>query len=493
MNRRDFLRAGAIVGVGAVAAAGAYFSLPQAAVLPSATTTTRSTSASSLGVGGRLNDPSVPTEYKEFLRWLQSVSGPYKGTKVEINLQDEPDYRALQNLDVDFFSASGIDSQYDLEPYAINLEKTKLAVETHSPSIDIIDFDAIDIPTFESNLVPPPVLAETYPEVTYPGLDLSDFMQTPMDLVGTYPPVIPGVTTPPGQVFCLPFNSPVMIRYYRTDIYSQLGLDQPVTWDDYFTQVQQIGSATNIYGCVSQASVTTPIFHEFTNHLYSFGGEFWSIDGDSITATINSPENVAALENFARFFPDTLPSSVAYTWDDCVDAMAHGLSANAITFEDISEYIYDPLRSIEAGNTAFSVNPSGPAGAYSTYVGDGLGVSKYSKHPEASWLWLQWATAAGTQMMLVADDQTRFCPSRTSVANSSFAKEVFATPAYDPARLSQQILASGKIGHVPNFKGSNVAAGTIAQQIYNAFTGLSTAQNALDAAQAQLQGNTYTF
>ncbi|MDG6966775.1 MAG: extracellular solute-binding protein [Nitrososphaerota archaeon] len=493
MNRRDFLRAGAILGAGAAAAAVSYVALTPPAVSPSGTVSGSSTAASSLGIASRLADPSVPSEYKDFLRWLQSVSGPYKGTRIEINLQDEPDYRALQNLDLDFFTASGIDSQYDLEPYIINLEKTKLAVETHSPSIDIIDFDAIDIPTFEGNLVPPPVLAETYPELTYPGLEMSDFMQTPMNLVGTYPPVIPGLNTPPGEVFCLPFNTPVMVRYYRTDVYSKLGLDQPATWDDYFAQVQQVGAGTNIYGCVSQASTTTPIFHEFTNHLYSFGGEFWKIDGGTITPTVNSPANVAALENFARFFPYTLPSSVAYTWDDCVDAMAHGLAANAITFEDISEYIYDPLRSIETRNTAFTANPAGPAGAYSTYVGDGLGVSKYSRNPEASWLWLQWATAAGTQMMLLADDLTRYCPSRTSVVNSSFAQEIIATPDYDPVRLSLEILASGKIGHVPNFKTSNVAAGTIAQQIYNAFTGVSTAQAALDAAQAQLQGSAYGF
>ncbi len=494
MNRRDFLKAGAILGVGAVAAAAAYATLaPTRNNGGSLATSTGSLSSSNLGIESRLNDPSVPSEYKEFLTWLQSVSGPYRRTKVEINLQDEPDYRALQNLDIDFFSASGINSQYDLEPYIINLEKTRLAVQTASPAIDIIDFDAIDIPTFEQSLVPPAVLADTYPEITYPGLDLGDFMQTPMDLIATYPPVLPGVSTPTGGVFCLPYNTPVMIRFYRTDIYGAVKLPQPVTWDDYFDQVQVIGSGTNVYGCVSQASTITPIFHEFTNHLYSFGGQLWDINGESITPTVNSPANVAALENFARFYPYTFPSSITFTWDDCVETMAHGQAANAITFEDDSAIISDPLRSIEQNNMAYSVNPAGPSGAYSTYIGDGIGVSKYSKSPEAAWLWLQWATATGTQMMLVADDLTRYVPSRVSAANSSFVQEILATSTYEPVRLSQQILASGKIGHVPTFKGSTDAAGTIANQVYNAFTGASTAQAALDAAQAQLEANAYTF
>ena len=87
---------------------------------------------------------------------------------------------------------------------------------------------------------------------------------------------------------------------------------------------------------MSQASTTTPIFHEFTNHLYSFGGELWDVNGESITPTVNTSQNVQALENFARFYPYTLPSSISFTWDDCVQSMAHGQAANAITFEDDS-------------------------------------------------------------------------------------------------------------------------------------------------------------
>jgi multiple sugar transport system substrate-binding protein len=491
MNRRDFLKAGAILGAGAAAAA-AYAALSPGGT-PSTQTRTVSSPTSSLGLGPRLADPSVPNEYKDFLRWLQSVSGKFKGTKVAINLQDEPDYRALQNLDADFYSASGINSQYDIEPYIINLEKTRLAVQTASPAIDIIDFDSLDITTFNQYLIPPQVLADTYPDITYPGFDLGDFLPTPMNLIGTYPPVLPDAPTPPGEVFCFPYNTPVMIRFYRTDIYSSLKLQQPVTWDDYFEQMYVIGSSTDVFGCVSQASITTPMFHEFTNHLYSFGGRLWDINGESITPTVNAPENVQALENFARFYPYTLPSSITFTWDDCVAAMAHGQAANAITFEDFSVLIDDPLRSVERNNMAYSVNPSGPRGSYSTYIGDGIGISKFSKNPEAAWLWLQWATATGTQMMLVANTLTRYVPSRMSAANSSFVQEIIATPTYDPVRLSQQILASGQIGYVPPFQGSDNAASTIATHLFDAYTGASSAQAALDAAQAQLEANTYTF
>jgi multiple sugar transport system substrate-binding protein len=492
MNRREFLKAGAILGAGAIAAATAYTALAPRGIANTSSLST-SDATSNAGLDARLADPSVPTEYKDFLRWLGSVSGRYKGTKVAINLQDEPDYRAVQSLDVDFFNASGINSQYDLEPYILNLEKTRLAVQTASPAIDIIDFDSLDVPIFKDYLVPPQVLADTYPELTYPGFNLDDFEATPMNLIGTYPPVLPDTSTPPGEIICFPFNTPVMIRFYRTDVYSKLQLQQPTTWDDYYASVQAIGSASNIYGCVSQAGLTTPIFHEFYNHLYSFGGHFWDINGDNITPTINDPKNVQALENFARFYPYTLPSSITNTWEDCVTAMSHGQAANAISFEDFAVFIDDPLRSTVLGEVAYSPNPSGPMGSYSSYIGDGIGISKFSRNQEAAWLWLQWATATGTQMMLVADTLTRYVPSRISASNSSFVQEKLATPTYDPVRISREILASGKIAFTTPFNGSSDAADYIAKGIFDAFTGASSAQAALDGVQVQLESNTYSF
>lgn len=490
MKRRDFLKTGAILGAGAVAAAAAYATLGPGGASNTGTTTSTTVGP---GLAARYADPNVPTEYKDFLRWLQSVSGKYRGTKVAINLQNEPDYRAVQRLDVDFFAATGINSQYDLEPYILNLEKTRLAVQTASPAIDIIDFDSLDIPTFKDYLLPPTTLADMYPDLTYPGFSLSDFEKTPMNLIGSYPPVLPDASTPSGEIFCFPFNTPLMIRFYRTDVYKNVQLQQPVTWDDYFQNVQAIGAATNISGCVSQASITTPIFHEFYNHLYSFGGRLWDINSSSITPTVNTSKNVQALENFARFFPYTLRSSATYTWEDCVTAMAHGQAANAITFEDFAVLINDPLRSLEVGEIAYTMNPAGPAGSFSSYIGDGIGISKFSRNVPAAWLWLQWATATGTQMMLVADNLARYVPSRISATNSSFVQDLIATPAYDPVRISQQILASGQIGFTVPFKGSSDAADVIATQVFNAYTGATSAQAALDAAQAQLEANTYSF
>src|SRR5579859_1911314 len=145
MKRRDFLKTGAIVGAGAVAAAAAYYALGPSGTSGSSTQTSSKTAGP--GLDTRLADPNVPTEYKDFLKWLQSVSGKYRGTKVAINLQNEPDYRAVQRLDVDFFAATEINAQYALEPNILNLEKTRLAVQTASPAIDVIDFDSLDIPT----------------------------------------------------------------------------------------------------------------------------------------------------------------------------------------------------------------------------------------------------------------------------------------------------------------------------------------------------------
>ena len=96
-------------------------------------------------------------------------------------------------------------------------------------------------------------------------------------------------------------------------------------------------------------------------------------------------------------------------------------------------------------------------------------------------------------MMLVADPLARYVPSRLSASNSSFVQERLATPAYDPVRISREILSSGKIAFTTPFKGSSDAADIIAKGIFDAYTAHSSAQKALDAAQAQLEANTYSF
>jgi ABC-type glycerol-3-phosphate transport system substrate-binding protein len=96
-------------------------------------------------------------------------------------------------------------------------------------------------------------------------------------------------------------------------------------------------------------------------------------------------------------------------------------------------------------------------------------------------------------MMLVADSLARYVPSRLSASNSSFVQERLATPAYDPVRISRDILSSGKIAFTTPFKGSGDAADVIAKSIFDAYTGTYGAKAALDAAQAKLEANTYSF
>ena len=50
------------------------------------------------------------------------------------------------------------------------------------------------------------------------------------------------------------------------------------------------------------------VVYEYLNHLASFGGNMWNVDGNKITPNLESSECVDALENYVRFQPYADPA-----------------------------------------------------------------------------------------------------------------------------------------------------------------------------------------
>ena len=251
-SRREFLRMALAISGGALAVAGGaelgiygIQSSPYNSFKKYITTTSIETASLST---------TLP-DYLDFLEWMQSVSDKVPSKSCQTSLEAEFAPYGLETLDPTFFQYSQIAAGYNPVPYLIQLEEVQLAVSTKSPSYDIFSIDNQNIASFENGILSPTDLANTYPELTYPNYDTDDFINTIWNYVGAYPPITNGsgpvtasststsstATTTRGTNFTLfPFDAPVMIFFYRKDIYDKLGYSPPTTWDEYFTQVQGI-------------------------------------------------------------------------------------------------------------------------------------------------------------------------------------------------------------------------------------------------------------
>ena len=394
---------------------------------------------------------------------------------------------SLQARDPDFLLASQISDKYSIKPYPLQLADVSLLVQTKSSTYDVFSVDNQNLGVFKDAIISPFELSQRYPELTYERLDPAAFRRFVWDFVATYPPDTSGGAggNSSASVSLLPLDMPVMVQFYRKDIYDSLGLVPPNTWNEYFDDVKMMTGKSTPYGAVSQAGPDISIIYEFLCHLSSFGANLWEVDAGKLVPVMNSSNAVAALENFVRFEPYSDPASFTYSWPDVFASLAHGVAANGLLWHEYSNWINDSLRSQVVGSVGYKRIPTGPAGSYSTFGGAGVGVSRYSNNPEAAWLWLQWATAKGTQETMLLDRYHVF-PSRVSPLQAPEIQDVFGTSSYASASLAKQIWDEGAVTALIGFPKWYQALDALSSHLNQAWRGSETPQAALNAAQQRI-------
>ncbi|MDA4118563.1 MAG: extracellular solute-binding protein [Thaumarchaeota archaeon] len=442
---------------------------------------------------------STLSDYQDFLNWLQSVSAPYRGKSINVTLEAEFAPYAAQLLNGDFELASGIKANYDIKPYALQLQTVSLMFNTQASSYDVYSLDIENLGLYPSDAVSPYTMAQKYPDITYHGLDLTDYNRFCWDHIATYPPDLGGGNggNSANNVQVLPFDTPTLVLFYRTDVFEQLGLSLPKNWDDHFANVQAIQKAhlaSSPFGNVSMAGPDVSIIYEYLAHLSSFGGALWQIEGNTIVPAMNNDQAIAALENFVRFEPYSDPGSFYFTWTDVFNSISHRSAACGLLWSGFAGWMNDNQRSLVPGLVSQTMNPAGPKGAFHPCAGSGVGVSKYSKNPEMAWLWAQWATAKGTQEAMILGQYHVF-PTRSSVTSARVVADEIGTPGMGIANLTNQIWEAGSTTTLIGFPKWLQVSTILANQLNKAWTRAASPADALAGAQTQIeqQVGTITF
>jgi multiple sugar transport system substrate-binding protein len=420
---------------------------------------------------------------------LGTVSHSVAGKRLQISLESEFMPLAVQHRDSDFTSVTGVTDGYNLQPYAQQLSAIQLMTATKSASYDVFSVDNQNVGIFNQHVISPFDLAANYPEITYPNLDYGDFDPVVWNNEATYPPAPSGSAggNSASNVFLLPFDTPIMVFFYRKDIYESLGVSPPNTWDEYFEDAKMFTNSSKVsFGAVSEAAPSISIVYEFMTHLQSFGASLWNVSQNRILPAMDSDAAIAALENFVRFYPYSDIGSSSYIWTDVFNSLQRGLSACGLLWHDYAGWLNDPLRSIEAGKFGFKEPPAGPKGAFSTFGGAGVGVSKYSRNPDAAWLWLQWATARGTEEALLLDTY-RILPARRSAIKSPEVQAAIQGSSYASTKLAYDMYSTGRVVTLLSFPQWFKALDIISTHLTSAWVGRETPRNSMIAARHEVE------
>lgn len=196
-------------------------------------------------------------------------------------------------------------------------------------------------------------------------------------------------TTPSGVSYSLPINGNIHLFMYRKDLYEQVGLTVPTTWEEVIENGEQAKSAGAVdHGYVLRGKIPT---YDFTALMYTYGAQWFEDErAGNWNVAVDSPETREALEQFKRLaeIGPASPQTVAQA--EAIALMQSGtvlqttlVAANAAPLEDASA-------SLVAGKMGYALLPGETpvSGTWTLGIPTGLPDNR----AEATYDFMTWLT-----------------------------------------------------------------------------------------------------
>jgi len=126
-----------------------------------------------------------------------------------------------------------------------------------------------------------------------------------------------------GQLYGMPWYAGVRSLVYNTEIFEEAGVEPPTTWAEIESAAKAIKEKFP-----KKTAIAVPGDAEFTVYpwVWGAGGEVATLDGDTWTSGLDSPEAQEGLSFWTGLAADGYSSAGATTWreTDVLDAFAQG-------------------------------------------------------------------------------------------------------------------------------------------------------------------------
>jgi N,N'-diacetylchitobiose transport system substrate-binding protein len=289
-----------------------------------------------------------------------------------------------------------------------------------------------------------------------------------------------------GKLYGMPWYAGVRSVLYRTDVFDELGLKPPTTWDEWLAVAQAIKTA-------KPDLVALPVAGDNEYGVYPFvwgaGGEIAAEDGGKWTSKIDSTEARRGIQ----FYTDLatkhgLSSPAAATWKetDLRDNFVQGKVAMMISGSWTPKAIVEQAPELDGKIGAFPI-PGEKGGISPSFVGGShLAVFEKTQKADLSWKLVEMMTSGKFASEWAT--QSSFFPGLKSLLDEVTSKQ-------DPlvAPFAKQMKDAGETVPVTPAYGKVQAKKTVPAMLQAILSGNKTVEQATaDAAQemtAELQGS----
>lgn len=270
---------------------------------------------------------------------------PYDGVEISFATQAVPLMNKAIELLPEFEKKTGIKVKVDAMPYDAMVQKITIDTTTGTKQYDTFWIEPTWYGRFQNEF------EDLTPYINDPvmGKDANwdDFDKNYISQAGMYKDMI----------FGFPFDACDLLIAYREDIYKELNLSIPVTWDEYLANIKTISEKKpDIKGVSLMGKRGQPVFYEFMPYFWGFGGEFFD---SNMKPTINTPEAISALEYMIKLSKNAPSGIASFGWEESATEFLQGRVANAMMFTDWISTLKDPASSKVKDVWNFMVTPEG--------------------------------------------------------------------------------------------------------------------------------------
>ncbi len=281
-----------------------------------------------------------------------------------------------------------------------------------------------------------------------------------------------------GVAYGVPWYAYANITIYRTDLAAAAGVEAPTDWDSLRTFAEGLKASGVEYPLALSVNYDQYTAQELSVYAAQNGGSM--ISEDLSEWTINSPENVEALEFWASLIKDGLASPDGPMFLDTVPWSTQGINAAipnggpwfASWFDDANGEGWG------AEHLAFVPNATGPNGGAGSSMGGGSWmVPSDGENKDAAWKFARWMSEPEQQVHWYE-----------IFRNMPAVQAAWDDPALSGDPLLDTVRASLEVGvNRPPVSTWTEIGELIGQQMERVVRGNTSAQEALDAAQAQAE------
>jgi len=229
-----------------------------------------------------------------------------------------------------------------------------------------------------------------------------------------------------GHVMGHPINGNMDLFVYRQDLYGELGLSVPSTWDEALHNAQSASSSGGIqYGHVPRSQATQnglSVTYEFMPVFYSYGGSWFADEGVDWTPTINTDAGIAAATMYRELALTGPEEPMTIGQAEVISLMQGGKALQTHVVAAAANQFLDPDKSQIADVVGFAEVPAAdPGGApaptsgtWSLCVPRGLAPERES----AALDYIRWVLSEDAQTMFM---EAGGIPTRRTVLESGAA------------------------------------------------------------------------